>query len=187
MIVIGIIGILAGVTIMRMGNLKLRDELDASAELLQSTFVEVREKAQSPQTDSGVALNQKTDINGYGVEFSNTNNRQFIFFKDKVLSTTLNNYDSDGTDTVIRTYSFNERGMDTVTVDGFIDEDSNANILLDSSKNFIFTSSEIPSQRKIYFDGVVPSYTSVSVVLRNSAGTRRVTLNLKTGEVKVQQ
>lgn len=186
-VVIAIIAILAGVTMVRLVPTKRTNELEGAANLVQSAVVEAREKAYSPKPS--VLVDQPSDIYGYGVKLKLDSgaNQEFSLFKDKVNTGTPSNQGKwSAEDEILTTYKFLDSNISNVIFKKFIKDGIDDTNLGDRS--IVFQTSELTSTRKIYFDGV-SSFSTVSIVLQNAqdiSQTKRVTINFKSGEAKVE-
>lgn len=192
--VVAIIAILLGVAVMSTRQ-RPDTELDNAAELVQSALVEAREKARAPKPST--PLNVASDVNGYGVRFKpNGDPKTFITFEDKIDSTTPANQnkwvDPNSTspdtldDKIISTYKFTDNNIPHVSVSN-ISKSDGSNNLVNIDDSIVFKTSEIPSERLIYFNGN-SSYDWVAVILTSneSSGTRKVIVDFNSGEVKIE-
>lgn len=80
-VVVAIIAILAVVTAVRWSSIKLDNELDTAATLLESNFQEMKNKTLAPKPTT--LISEDSNVHGYGIRFLLNNNR-FGVFTDSV-------------------------------------------------------------------------------------------------------
>ncbi|KKQ94936.1 MAG: Pilin [candidate division CPR2 bacterium GW2011_GWC1_39_9] len=173
-IVVGIIGILSGIAVIRWGNIKKDTDLELAAELVQSEIVKARENSLAPKPST--ALSAATDVNGYGFMIEGLDSLPgykrwyYSHFVDKVGTVLPANQDrfSSPDDTQTK-YSFRDQGSPAdYTVHKNIhninfgciyrcrpsDADDSTCLLVNSGTSFkgiVFKVAELPSERKIYY------------------------------------
>lgn len=90
--VVGIIAVLAGVTMVRMNLIKAEEELEMSTNLVQSALTEASNKSLAPQGT------ETSPIFGYGVYFDKINQR-IVLFKD-IRDGGEKTYNTDGSEDI---------------------------------------------------------------------------------------
>jgi prepilin-type N-terminal cleavage/methylation domain-containing protein len=187
MVVIAIVGILAGATVFRMVDTSQANELGMAANLIQSILNQTREMARSPKPSGDI--NSEWDINGYGVAFNYDGNNKFIVFADVIDKVNPENQNkwvdpqaTSNDDRVINAYDFSENQIESVEIEKYVLDGTDHNSL--NPQSIVFLYSEKPQGEKAYFEG--SSYDYVSIILKHKSGNRKeIKVNFKTGKIEV--
>ncbi|PIP30682.1 hypothetical protein COZ22_02770 [bacterium (Candidatus Howlettbacteria) CG_4_10_14_3_um_filter_37_10] len=209
-IVVGIIGILSGVAVIRWGNIKKDMDLELAAELVQSEIVKARENSLVPKP--GTALSAATDVNGYGFMIEgliDTSKQRWHYshFVDKVNAVTPANQNrfTSADDTQTK-YSFFDQDPAAYTVHKNIHNINfgciykcddlactlvGSDAAINKTKGIVFKVAELPSERKIYYTddniSLIPdsTYKKIIFVLKDTSQNKfkKVNINMQTGEV----
>jgi len=198
-VVVAIIGILAVVISIRWASIKMDNELDISATLLESALQEMKQKTLAPKPSTSIS--EESNLNGYGVRFHLSDNG-FSGFADMVDNGAdkifcENRYVNQGSpycekkDVVGSSSSFNNFSISDqvkiIKVEG-IDSGGNAyedaNVLSGDDdlryKSIVMTVNELPSSNVLWYgdrscDCWAPSreYQKISIIIEHQ-GTKKI-------------
>jgi prepilin-type N-terminal cleavage/methylation domain-containing protein len=149
MVVITIIGILAGATVSRLSVSQQSNNLDQTSALITAALVEAKQKRRAPVSSGSIT--EKINAYGYGVHFDVDNN-EFFVFKDIVDSINPENQGkwvdpltTDNDDEVITRYKFSDYGINNYKISSILARYDSSSIPLSNKEGFVFRYSEIPS------------------------------------------
>lgn len=149
MVVIIIIGVLAGATISRLSVSQESNNLDQASALITAALVEAKQKRRAP-VSSG-AITDKIDVYGYGVHFDVANN-EFFVFKDVVDGVNPENQGkwidpltTDNDDEIVTRYKFSDYGINNFQLSSIKARAGESIVPLSKGESFVFKYSEIPS------------------------------------------